>query len=107
MDLMSLIIDNNIKTLSIIGMGKNTGKTMTLNHIVQLANLKKINLALTSIGLDGEEVDKVMENTKPKIYITRDTIVANARTLILKSQLDFEILALTDIQTPLGKIVIA
>ncbi len=107
MDLLSLIIENNIKTLSIIGMGKNTGKTMTLNHILQLAELKKINLALTSMGLDGEEIDKVMENKKPKIFISKGTIIANARSLILRSKLDFEILALTDIQTPLGEIIIS
>jgi len=107
MDLLTNIIQKNIRSVSLIGMAKNTGKTETLNHLLKIAEIKDIRLAITTIGLDGEDKDKVMNNIKPKILISEGTIIANAKSLILKSGLNFEILALTDIRTPLGKIVIA
>ncbi|MBE0701144.1 MAG: hypothetical protein IH571_05610, partial [Acholeplasmataceae bacterium] len=46
---MKEIIDR-VQTLGIIGLAKNTGKTTTLNTLIQL--YKNMKLGLTSIGLD-------------------------------------------------------
>jgi len=57
-----------LKTLAIIGLEKNTGKTETLNFIVKhLKNRKKI--SITSIGTDGEEKDLVYGTLKPSVYV--------------------------------------
>jgi len=45
-------------SVSIIGMNKNVGKTTTLNHILEEAR-GNMSLGLTSIGRDGEELDRV------------------------------------------------
>lgn len=107
MNLLEQIKNNKIESVSIIGMAKNTGKTVTLNHLLKLAELSGQQAALTTIGLDGEDKDKVMDNPKPNILVLENTIIANAKKLILESDLNFEILAATGIESPLGEIIIA
>jgi len=46
--LSSLIVNKNIKTISIIGMAKNTGKTVTLNQLIEELYLKGYKLGLLS-----------------------------------------------------------
>ena len=46
------------KTLSITGMAKNTGKTVTLNYLLEQLRLRGKAVAVTSIGIDGEKTDK-------------------------------------------------
>ena len=95
----------NYKSLSIIGLEKNTGKTTTLNFLIK--TLKNRALGITSIGMDGEEKDTLYGTHKPKIYIGKGTLVASAKTSLLISDVTFEILEVLDINTPLGFIVIA
>ncbi len=101
------IVNNvyNYKTLSIIGLEKNTGKTTTLNFL--LKTIRDKTFGITSIGMDGEEKDTVSRTHKPKIYIDEGTLVATAKTSLLISDATFEILEVLDINTPLGFIVIA
>lgn len=93
------------KTLSIIGMEKNTGKTTTLNFLIRAMRGKTI--GLTSIGRDGEDKDLVTETEKPTIYIYKGTIIATAKSSLLRSDATFEILGVSDISTPLGEVVFA
>lgn len=93
------------KTLSIIGLEKNTGKTTTLNFIIKALKNKK--LAITSIGRDGEEKDVVTFTHKPRIYVKAGTLVATAKSMLLKSDATIKIIEVMDISTPLGNIVIA
>jgi hypothetical protein len=107
MNLLNCIDSKKAKSVSIIGMAKNTGKTVTLNHILKLAELSKQKIALTTIGLDGEDKDKVLDNSKPNILLLENMIVANAKQLLIESKLDFKILETTGIDSPLGEIIIA
>jgi hypothetical protein len=93
------------KTLSIIGLEKNTGKTTTLNFIMKALKNKK--LAITSIGRDGEEKDVVIFTHKPRIYVKAGTLIATAKSVLLKSDVTLKIIGVMDISTPLGNIVIA
>ncbi|SNX55013.1 hypothetical protein SAMN05660242_2791 [Thermoanaerobacterium sp. RBIITD] len=92
------------KSLSIIGLEKNTGKTTTLNFLINKFKNKK--LGITSIGRDGEERDVVTYTNKPKIYVNENTVVATSKSSFLKSDATFEILDVMDINTPLGNIII-
>lgn len=94
------------KSISIIGMDKNTGKTTTLNHILNEAR-GKLSLGLTSIGRDGEEIDRVTATEKPKIYIENGTFIATAKECLLNSDITKEIIETTGINTPMGEIIIA
>lgn len=93
-------------SVSIIGMNKNVGKTTTLNHILKEAR-GKVSLGLTSIGRDGEEIDIVTATEKPKIYIEKNTVVATAKSCLLNSDFTKEIIETTDINTPMGEVIIA
>ena len=92
-------------SISIIGMNKNVGKTTTLNHILREAR-GRISLGLTSIGRDGEELDRVTATEKPKIYIEEGTIIATAKQCLLNSDITREILKTTGFNTPMGEIII-
>lgn len=94
---------NKYKSISIIGLEKNTGKTTTLNFIMSMLNGKII--GITSIGRDGEEKDVVTLTNKPRIYVNEDTFIATSKYSFLKSDAEFEILNVMDIDTPLGDIV--
>ncbi|MEG1257296.1 hypothetical protein [Clostridium sp.] len=92
-------------SVSIIGMNKNVGKTTTLNHILEEAR-GNMSLGLTSIGRDGEELDRVTSTEKPKIYIEKGTSIATAKQCLLNSDFTREIIKTTGINTPMGEIVI-
>ncbi|KRQ87901.1 hypothetical protein ABG79_00066 [Caloramator mitchellensis] len=93
------------RTISIIGMEKNVGKTTVLNHIINKTR-GKIPLGLTSIGRDGEETDIVTNTEKPKIYIEKETIYSTAKELFLKGDVTKEVLRTTGINTPMGEVII-
>jgi len=93
-------------TVSIIGMEKNVGKTTVLNAILEECRGKK-SVALTSIGRDGEETDRVTYTHKPKIYVEKGSILATAKEALLNSDITREILETTGISTPMGEVVIA
>ncbi|KYH34616.1 hypothetical protein CLTEP_14440 [Clostridium tepidiprofundi DSM 19306] len=94
------------KSVSIIGMAKNAGKTTTLNHVIKEAR-GKLALGLTSIGRDGEELDRVTATEKPKIYVEKGTFIATAKQCLFNSDITKEIIQTTGINTPMGEIIIA
>ena len=94
MSLLHDILDQDVESLSIIGMAKNTGKTVTLNHLIQLANYQELMLGLTSIGRDGESEDLVTKTEKPLIHLPDKALIAVAKSLLQSSKINFEILDL-------------
>ena len=61
------------KSLSIVGLEKNTGKTVCLNYILNRLNQLGTHVGVTSIGVDGEQVDSVFATAKPEITLFRGT----------------------------------
>lgn len=92
-------------SISFIGMSKNAGKTTTLNYFIDKTR-GKYTLGLSSIGRDGETVDRVTQTEKPKVYIYKGTIIATCASCYRLSDATLEILDVTNINTPLGKIVL-
>lgn len=101
------ILDLGLRSVSVIGLGKNTGKTFTFNRLIAEASQLGITLAMTTIGLDGEDRDSLLHHDKPQVLLSPGQIVVNARALLLDSVLDYEILGTTGIMTPLGEIILA
>ena len=101
------ILKNHFRSVAIIGMAKNTGKTFTFNQLLMEGQKRGLKLALTSIGLDGEERDSLLRHKKPPITVFPGMIVATAKQLLLASRLDCEILGTTGAFTPLGEVVVA
>ena len=63
MTLFELVVEKKVKSLSIIGMAKNVGKTVTLNYLIEQSTKRNMVLGLTSAGRDGEKIDAVLEHT--------------------------------------------
>lgn len=98
----------NLGSLSIIGMGKNTGKTSFLNLLLKTAETlypDKV-MAVTSIGRDGEERDLVTRTAKPRIYVLKGTLAATSEELLNNCDVTREIIEITGIRTALGRVVI-
>ncbi|MCL2350738.1 MAG: hypothetical protein FWC67_04585, partial [Defluviitaleaceae bacterium] len=91
------------RTISLIGLGKNVGKTTVLNCLVGRMGGK---LGLTSVGRDGEDVDVVTQTSKPRIFVRAGTIVATAEGLLALCDISMEILAVKDWSTPMGRVVV-
>ena len=97
---------SGIKTLSVIGMCKNAGKTTVLNSLIAECENAGERLGLTSIGRDGERSDLVTNTQKPEIFIRSGAIVATAEQLLREGDISMEVLETTGIPTPMGEIVI-
>lgn len=93
-----------VKTMSIVGMCKNAGKTTVLNWILGEVHRGKC-LALTSIGRDGESTDVVTGTEKPSIFVPEGTLLATAKDMLRLCDITKEIIYTTGIPTPLGEVV--
>ena len=92
--------------LSVIGICKNAGKTVTLNHLVRAAAERRIPLGLVSTGRDGEEQDAITELPKPRIWAPAGAWIATATAALgagTASVSPFRELAMG---TPFGPVVI-
>lgn len=93
-------------TIGIAGTAKNTGKTTTTAAILSELYNQKISVGLTSIGYDGEEIDNITRLPKPRLFVKKDTVVATAKKCLQAGSAGYDILEVTDILTPLGKVCI-
>ena len=91
--------------LTIVGMAKNVGKTVTLNYMQKMFYNEGWAFGLTSIGRDGETFDALTNIAKPSIFVQPGTILATAAKVI-EDPTVWEYLQDTDFMTPLGKVVI-
>jgi len=100
------LIKDKYKTISIVGMAKNSGKTVALNHLISEAMESEFPLGITSIGRDGENIDIVTETEKPTIFVEEGTFIATSTKMLELSDANIEILKVTQYRTPLGEIII-
>ena len=92
------------KNIVLFGMEKNTGKTTVFNYLINAFSQKGISLALTSIGLDGEDIDTITGKPKPKIFVPSNSIIITTDAFL---DIEAAIIKHTNINTPVGKIIIA
>ena len=94
-----------VRSMSIVGMCKNAGKTTMLNWLLAHAGRDSV-LGLTSIGRDGESTDVVTGTEKPSIFVPAGTLIATAKDMLWLGDVTKEILVSTGIPTPLGEVII-
>lgn len=95
------------KSVSVIGLEKNTGKTETLNYVLKRLKTTKKQIAITSIGLDGERVDNVTHSQKPEIIVSKGVIFVTSEKHFFEKQLTAEILDVSNHRTAMGRLVTA
>lgn len=92
--------------LSVVGLSKNAGKTVTLNHIIRAAAGRQIPLGLVSTGRDGEQQDAITELPKPRIWAPAGAWIATARGALAGSTAQIAALQELPISTPFGPVII-
>lgn len=95
------------KSLSIVGMEKNTGKTECLNYILGRISGMEKKIAVTSIGVDGEKSDIVKKIKKPEIELCEDVVFITSENHYNQKNITAEILDVSTRKTPLGRLVTA
>ena len=95
-----------LTTLAVMGMTKNTGKTVALNHLLACAAHNGVAVGVTSIGRDGEERDQVFSFPKPPVMVWPGTLVATARDTLLRAKVRFKTVCSTGLDSPMGEIML-
>lgn len=95
------------KSLSIVGLEKNTGKTECLNFVLNRLKSAGKQLAITSIGIDGESIDQVTLTQKPEIELDENTIFITSEKHYNERRLTSEVLDISERRTSLGRLVTA
>ena len=95
------------RSLSIVGLEKNTGKTVCLNYILHRMNELGVNVGVTSIGVDGEQVDSVFATAKPEITLYEGSRFITSERHYLQRQAVSELVAVDSRRTALGPLVTA
>ena len=104
MDLIENLM--RVKSCSLVGLAKNTGKTVTLNYL--LCHLPAgCRVGVTSIGLDGESRDQVVGTEKPEIMLRAGSVFATTEKHYRDRRLVAELMDVSDIPTALGRLVTA
>lgn len=103
---MENILRRGFRSIAIVGMAKNVGKTVTLNHLIREAEQEGIKLGLTSIGRDGERLDALTAANKPQIEVVAGTLIATAQSAMKKTGIRTQVIADSGINTVLGGVYI-
>lgn len=105
---MSLLTQiSSLRSLSIVGMAKNTGKTVCLNYVLEQLRQTDRVVAVTSIGLDGEKTDQVTQTEKPEIELAEGMYFVTSEYHYRQRQLLSEICQVSEEHTSLGRLVTA
>ncbi|MBR1496857.1 MAG: hypothetical protein IJ617_04465 [Oscillospiraceae bacterium] len=96
----------NAPAAALVGMCKNAGKTTALVRLVRDFVRRGTVLGLTSIGRDGEGRDLVTGTDKPPVFMYEGMLAATAEELLPLCDVSREILALPDVRTSLGRVVV-
>jgi hypothetical protein len=96
------------RALALVGLAKNTGKTVALAAILAEHAAAGTRVGVTSIGRDGERHDVIDARIdKPSVELQEGDLVASTGALLRASGLAHERLEQTGVRTPLGEVVLA
>jgi hypothetical protein len=101
--LYDIIAGSGCRSLAVIGLVKNAGKTTVVNAL--MANCKHL-FGLTSLGLDGERTDHLTGLAKPRIAPPAGTLVATTQGSLDRSGYAMDVLEELPYHTPLGRVLV-
>jgi len=96
------------RRVALVGLAKNTGKTVALAALLaELQDAGRL-VGVTSVGRDGEERDVIdLRIEKPRVMLPEGSLVATTDGLLSASGIPHSLLENTGVRTPLGPVVIA
>lgn len=95
------------KSLSIVGLEKNTGKTVCLNYVLRRLNEEGVHPAVTSIGVDGEQTDAIYGSAKPEVRLYDGSLFITSERHYRQRLLVSELLEVSQRRTSLGRMITA
>ncbi|HEV2973583.1 MAG TPA: hypothetical protein VGX69_01140 [Solirubrobacteraceae bacterium] len=96
------------RALALVGLAKNTGKTVALAALLAEHAAAGRAVGVTSIGRDGERHDVIDARIeKPSVELQAGDLVASTGALLSASALAHERIEATGVRTPLGEVVLA
>jgi hypothetical protein len=96
------------RRLALVGLAKNTGKTVALSALLRELERHNQPVGVTSVGRDGEERDVIDSRIeKPRVHLPSGSLVATTDTLLRASGIPHEPLEDFGMRTPLGRVLIA
>jgi len=96
------------RRLALVGLAKNTGKTVALAALLRELQDNGRCVGVTSVGRDGEEHDVIDARIeKPRVRLAARSLVATTDGLLRASAIPHELLQDTGVCTPLGRVLIA
>jgi hypothetical protein len=101
--LYDIIAASGSRSLAVIGLVKNAGKTTVVNALMAKSSRQ---FGLTSLGLDGERTDHLTGLAKPRISPPQGTLIATTRGSLERSHYAMQVLEELPFHTPLGRVVI-
>jgi hypothetical protein len=94
--------------LALVGLAKNTGKTVALTALLSELAAAGETVGVTSVGRDGESHDVIdFRIQKPLVTLRAGDLVATTDGLLRASGVPYELLERTGIRTPLGEVLLA
>jgi hypothetical protein len=94
--------------LALVGLAKNTGKTVTLNALLGELAAAREPVGVTSVGRDGERHDVIdFRIEKPLVRLAAGDLVATTDSLLAASGVPHEVLERTGMRTPMGEVLLA
>jgi hypothetical protein len=104
--LMDMVVFSGAGNIAVVGLAKNSGKTVALNAIIKQAQTSGIRIGIASSGRDGEQLDAVTRLPKPRIEVERGALVATTERLAMSASTSLEPLMKTKYVTVLGRLII-
>jgi hypothetical protein len=96
------------RRVALVGLAKNTGKTVALAALLRELEAAGRTVGVTSVGRDGEEHDVIdFRIEKPSVKLCAGSLVATTDGLLRASGIPHELLEHTGVRTPLGEVLIA
>jgi hypothetical protein len=112
--LATIVASAKIQRLALIGLSKNVGKTTATNHLLETLISENLylpdELALTSLGLDGEATDVLTGLPKPRYIPQAGLLVATTADLLRQAENEgaqVQRLQQLPARTALGPVVLA
>jgi hypothetical protein len=98
----------SVRRLALVGLAKNSGKTVTLAALLRELETEGRLIGVTSVGRDGEERDVIDARIeKPRVRLCAGSLVATTDALLSVSGIGHTVLENTGVRTPLGSVLIA
>lgn len=98
---------NRYGSVAVVGTAKNVGKTFCLQRILAHYRDRGAALAVTSIGVDGENTDVFYKTPKPELTFYPGMLVQTSETHYRQRHLTADILDIGRVSTALGRLVTA